>query len=342
MEKLRKKRKKEHVENYLKATFKGDTLFEDIYLEHNALPNLKIDDIDTSTEFLGKKINYPIMINAMTGGSDFSQEINRDLSNLAKEFNIPMAVGSQTIALEEEESRESFKVVREIIGSNGIVISNLSGQATLQEAKEALEMVQGDAIQIHLNPAQELVMEEGDRDFVGVLDNIKNLVRNLDKPVIVKEVGFGISKDVANRLYSVGVRNIDISGFGGTNFIEIENLRNTGLDFTELYTWGIPTALSLIKCRELPLDLNLISSGGVRTSMDVVKSIVAGANVVGISGELLSYLVHGGYDNAKAYLEGLIYKIKLLMLLLGKKNIEELKKTNYKVVGQLRELTNNN
>lgn len=336
---MRKKRKREHVENYLRTTHKGDTLLEDIFLQHNALPDLSFEEIDTKTAFLGKTVDYPIIINAMTGGSDFSQEINRDLSLIAKEFNIPMAVGSQTIALcENDECRDSFKIVRQTIGDEGVVIANLSAQASLEDVKIALDMIKGDAIQLHLNPAQEIVMLEGDRDFRGILENIETIVKGIDKPVIVKEVGFGISKEVAKKLYNVGVRNIDISGYGGTNFIEIEDIRYNDIDFSDLYSWGIPTALALIKCRELPKDLNLIASGGIRTSMDIVKSLIIGGNMAGISGEILSYLLHGGYDNAKAYLEATIYKMKILMLLLGKKNIEELKATEYKITGELKEL----
>ncbi len=339
---MRKKRKREHVENYLRTTHKGDTLLEDIFLQHNALPNLSFEEIDTKTAFLGKTVDYPIIINAMTGGSDFSQEINRDLSLIAKEFNIPMAVGSQTIALcENDECRDSFKIVRQTIGDEGVVIANLNAQASLEDVKIALDMVKGDAIQLHLNPAQEIVMLEGDRDFRGILENIETIVKGIDKPVIVKEVGFGISKEVAKKLYNVGVRNIDISGYGGTNFIEIEDIRYNDIDFSDLYSWGIPTALALIKCRELPKDLNLIASGGIRTSMDIVKSLIIGGNMAGISGEILSYLLHGGYDNAKAYLEATIHKMKILMLLLGKKNIEELKATEYKIIGELRELVSN-
>lgn len=336
---MRKNRKKEHVENYLRSTYRGDTLLGDVFLYHNSLPELNLEDIDTKSIFLGKTIDYPIIINAMTGGSEFAQEINGQLSLLAKEFNIPMAVGSQTIALcEDEDCRESFRIARENISEDGIVIANLSGQASLEDAKVALDIVKGDAIQLHLNPAQEVVMLEGDRDFTGILKNIEDIVKGVDKPVIVKEVGFGISKEVATKLYDVGVRNIDISGFGGTNFIEIENIRHNTMDFSELYSWGIPTALSLIKCRELPGDLNLIASGGIRDSIDIVRSLVIGGSMVGISGELLSYLLHGGYGNAKNYLENLIYKMKILMLLLGKENIEELRDVNYKITGQLKDL----
>lgn len=338
---MRKARKKEHVENYLRTTYRGDTLLDDVFLEHNALPDLSLDDIDTKSVFLGKDINYPVIINAMTGGSDFSREINHDLSMIAKEFKIPMAVGSQTIALcEDEECMDSFKIVRKTIGDDGIVIANLSASASVDDVKRALDMIEADAIQLHLNPAQEVVMLEGDRDFRGILNKIENVVKGIDRPVIVKEVGFGISKDVATRLYDIGVRHVDISGSGGTNFIEIENIRYNTMDFSDLYGWGIPTAYAIIKCRELPKDLNIIASGGIRTSLDIVKALILGGDIVGISGEILSFLLHGGYENARNYLESAMHKLKILMLLLGKKNLEELKTTEYKLVGELKELVN--
>jgi len=336
---MRKERKREHVENYLRTSYEGDTLFEDIYLEHNSLPELSIKDINTKTKFLGKYIDFPIMINAMTGGTKFTGNINNDLSLLASKFNIPMAVGSETIILcEDEACKESFKLVRQNMGQEGIVIANLSGQASLEDVKMAMDIVDGDAIQIHLNPAQELAMDEGDRDFTGILKNIEKVVQIVDKPVIIKEVGFGISKGVAQRLYDIGVRYIDIAGFGGTNFIEIENLRNLDTNLTELYSWGIPTALSLIKCRELPDDLKIVASGGIKSSLDIVKSLILGGEIAGISGEILKYLVHGGYDHAEKYLEDLTYRLKMVMLLMGKKDIEELKRSDYKIIGRLKEL----
>lgn len=338
--KMRSARKKEHIENYLRTSYKGDNLLGDIYLEHNALPDLDFKDIDISTKFLGKKIDAPIIINAMTGGTDFTQGINKDLASLAKSFNIPMAVGSQTIALEDENSFESFQVVRETIGPEGIVLSNLNGNSSVEDAKRAIELIDANALQIHLNPAQELVMEEGDRDFKAISNNIETIVKEIEVPVIVKEVGFGISKEVASKLYELGVRHVDIAGYGGTNFIEIENLRNHNIDLSEFYDWGIPTALSLIECRSLDKDLSLISSGGIRNSMDIVKSLILGASITGISGELLAYLVHGGYDNAEQYLTNLIYKIKVAMLLLGKANLSELKDTKYRVTGKLKMLLN--
>lgn len=336
---MRELRKKEHVENYLRSMYEGDTLLSDVFLPNNSLPELNFDELDISMEFLGKKIDCPIMINAMTGGSEFTKSINNDLARLARQFNIPMAVGSQTIALCEDNSCiESFSVVRDIIGEEGVVISNLSASASLEDCQRAVELLNSDAIQLHLNPGQEMVMREGDRDFRGILDNIKKINENIDKPLIVKEVGLGMSKEVVTKLENIGVKYIDISGAGGTNFIEIENLRNADTDLSELFEWGVPTALSIIEARKVSSQLNIIGSGGIRSSLDIVKAIVLGADIVGIAGELMSYLQHGGYETAEAYLEDTVYKIKVIMMLLGKANIKELKETKYKVKGTLKEL----
>ena len=335
---MRKYRKREHIENYLRSSYTGNPLFDDVLLMHNSLPECDFYEVDTSTMFLNKKINFPLMINAMTGGSEFTEDINRDLSLIAKEFNLPMAVGSQTLAMEDKDAIKSYQIVRENM-KDGIVLGNLSGRATVDEAKFAVEMIGADGLQIHLNPAQELAMDEGDRTFRGILTNIEKIVASLDVPVIVKEVGFGMSKEVVKRLYDSGVRIVDVSGYGGTNFMEVENLRNPENDISELYSWGIPTAMSVIGAKSLELDdLQIISSGGVRNSLDIAKSIAIGADMVAISGEILSYLIHGGYEYTMQYLAGLIYKTKIVMTLTGSKNIEELKETKYFITGRLKDL----
>ncbi len=335
---MRKYRKREHIENYLRSSYTGNPLFDDVLLVHNSLPECDFYEVDTSTMFLNKKINFPLMINAMTGGSEFTEDINRELSLIAKEFNLPMAVGSQTLAMEDKDAIKSYQIVRENM-KDGIVLGNLSGRATVDEAKFAVEMIGADGLQIHLNPAQELAMDEGDRTFRGILTNIEKIVASLDVPVIVKEVGFGMSKEVVKRLYDSGVRIVDVSGYGGTNFMEVENLRNPENDLSELYSWGIPTAMSVIGAKSLELDdLQIISSGGVRNSLDIAKSIAIGADMVAISGEILSYLIHGGYEYTMQYLAGLIYKTKIVMTLTGSKNIEELKETKYFITGRLKDL----
>lgn len=335
---MRKYRKTEHIENFLRSTYVGDPLFSDIFLYNDSLPEINYDEIDTSLNFLNKKVKFPLMINAMTGGSDLSEEINRSLANVAAEYDLPMAVGSQTIALEDKDSRKSFEIVREII-KDGIVISNLSGFASTEDAKLAVDLLRADAIQIHLNPAQELVQVEGERNFCGILNNIEKIVNTSKVPVIVKEVGFGMSQKTVKKLHDVGVKYVDISGFGGSNFFEIENLREPNADISDLFSWGIPTALSLIETKKLAYDdMYLIASGGIKTSVDIVKSLCIGADMTAISGEILSYIVRGGYEYTLRYIDGLMEKTKMLMMLNGAKNISELQKVDYKVTGKLREL----
>ena len=335
---MRKYRKTEHIENFLRSTYVGDPLFSDIFLYNDSLPEINYDEIDTSLNFLNKKVKFPLMINAMTGGSDLSEEINRSLANVAAEYDLPMAVGSQTIALEDKDSRKSFEIVRETI-KDGIVISNLSGFASTEDAKLAVDLLRADAIQIHLNPAQELVQVEGERNFCGILNNIEKIVKTSEVPVIVKEVGFGMSQKTVKKLHDVGVKYVDISGFGGSNFFEIENLREPNADISDLFSWGIPTALSLIEAKKLAYDdMHIIASGGIKTSVDIVKSLCIGADMTAISGEILSYIVRGGYEYTLRYIDGLMEKTKMLMMLNGAKNISELQKVDYKVTGKLREL----
>lgn len=301
------------------------------------MPEIDFNDINTKIKFLDKNINFPIMINAMTGGFDRAVEINSNLAKIAKKLNIPMAVGSQTIAIKDKEYEPSFKVVREIL-NDGVVISNVNAFVNVEEAKKAIDMINSDALQIHLNPAQEICMPEGDRNFKGVLRNIENIVKSIDKPIIIKEVGFGISSDVAKRLYDVGVKYIDLGGHGGTNFIKVEDARNEEFDFNELFEWGIPTALSLLENRNIGKDLNIICSGGMRTANDVIKALSIGANMIGISGPILRELEERGYESAYKYLHNIIYKSKVIMLLLGKKNINKLRTVPYRIKGELKEL----
>lgn len=335
---MRQARKDEHIEKYLKTTAAGDTLFDCVYVEHNSLPEIDFDEIDTSLTFLGKKISFPLMINAMTGGTDMTESINEDLSMLAKEFNLPMAVGSQQIALDDEKTAHSFQVIREALCENCIVIGNLSAQAGVEDVKKAMDMIQADAMGLHLNPAQELVQSEGDRSFKGIEENIRNVTKAFPGKVIVKEVGFGVSKSVAQRLVDAGVTHLDISGAGGTNFLEIEDLRDNKVDFTDLYGWGIPTAAAILNARSVSDDLFLISSGGVKTAQDILKSIVLGADLTAMSGEILRYLLLGGYEYTREYLEGLILKTKIMMALVGARNLDELKNVPYKLTGKLKDL----
>ena len=336
MDEKRRARKDEHIENYLRSEFRSKTLLNNVYVEHNALSDINFDEIDTSIEFMGQKISMPVMVNAMTGGTEISEDINEDLSNICKDLNIPMAVGSESIALKDIKARESFSLLKE--KDQVFKIGNLGLENSIENFEFAKDLIGARAMQAHLNVAQELVMAEGERDFSNNFENLKNIKNNLSAPLIVKEVGFGMNKEVGKKLLDIGIKYIDVAGKGGTNFIEIEDMRIFDKDYSEFYSWGIPTAKSILDLRSLSEDFFLISSGGIRNASDVCKSIIIGADMCAISGEVLSFLLRGDYDYAQKYLEELQTKIKIFMALVGVKNIEELKKVPYKITGRLKEL----
>lgn len=330
-------RKDEHIKMFMETSAAHYNGFDDVFLENNALPEIDFEAISTKCTFLNKVIDLPIMINAVTGGTEYTLEINKSLAVLSKEYNIPMAVGSQTIAIQNDLASEGFRIVREI-NKDGIIIANVSANSSCQSVEKAIAMIDADAVQLHLNIAQEICMSEGDRHFKGILQNIKTIVQNMAVPVIVKEVGFGISHETAKRLYQAGVKYIDNGGKGGTNFIDIEDRRNEENDYSFLKHWGIPTALSLLECRHASKELKLICSGGITKAEDIVKALAMGANIAGISGFLLRILLSQGIDGARSSIEKLHHQMKIFMLLLGAENIEKLSKTQYLLKGELYQL----
>lgn len=330
---IRAFRKDEHIKMFLKHHNACYNYFQDVVLQNNALPEIDFDEISTCCTFLGKTIDMPIMINAVTGGTDYTAEINEKLAVLARDFNIPMAVGSQTIAIQDAHAEQGFRIVREI-NKDGIVIANVSANSSLEDALKAVEMIQADALQLHLNVVQEICMQEGDRHFRGILSNISSIVHQCKVPVIVKEVGFGISYEVARKLYQAGVKYIDIGGKGGTNFVAIEAGRNKEVDYDFLKNWGIPTALSLVECKNAVPDLKIICSGGITKAEEVIKSLCMGAKMAGISGLILRELLDNGTDAVKETLETMKYQMRVFMLLLGANNIDKLAKSPYHLKGE--------
>ncbi len=336
MNSQRRERKDQHIENYLRTRSDQRTHLEDVYIEHNAISDVSLEEIDTSIEFMDRKIAMPLMVDAMTGGGTSSASINEDLSSICESLNIPMAVGSESIALTDESSRESFELVK--AKKDLFRIGNLGFEREFDDFIFARDLIDAKAMQVHLNLAQELVMKEGDNSYHSSLSIIEDLVKNLNSPIIVKETGSGISKPVAQKLINAGVKYIDVAGKGGTNFIEIEDLRDFEIDYSELYSWGIPTAKSIIDVRSVSDETFVIASGGVRTAMDVVKSIIIGADMAAMTGEVLNYLLHGGYEACESFLKEIQHKIKIIMALLGVRNIKELKEVDYKLKGELKDL----
>ena len=336
MDSQRRQRKDQHIENYLKTRTKGNTLLDCVYIDHNALSDVSISQVDTSIEFMGEKISMPLMVDAITGGGDSSTNINEDVSSICEEFNIPMAVGSESIALTDDYSRESFELVKQ--KENLFRIGNLGFERNYEDFVFARDLIDAKAMQVHLNITQELVMKEGDSNYQSSIDIIEELVDKFPYPIIVKETGSGISKDVAKKLIEKNVKYIDVAGKGGTNFIEIEDLRDFEIDYSDLYDWGIPTAKSIIDTRSQSDDVFIIASGGIKTAMDIVKSIIIGADMTAMTGEVLNYLLRGGYEACENFLNEINHKMKIIMALLGVRNIEELKKVDYKLIGELKEL----
>ncbi|WP_125713985.1 type 2 isopentenyl-diphosphate Delta-isomerase [Companilactobacillus kedongensis] len=318
-------RKVEHL--FLAEKYYTDESFADfdnVRLLHDALPELNYHDVDLSVDFLGFKASLPIYFNAITGGSKQSERFNSELSKLAKELNIPVSSGSMGVYFRIPETASSFKVLREN-DPEGFVIANVSAKATPEMAQQAVDLISANALQIHLNVTQELAMPEGDREFVW-LKNIQAIVENISVPVIVKEVGFGMSQNTIQKLKDIGVMHIDIAGFGGTDFAQIESARNHELDLTYLDQFSLSTVESLIEARPFQDNLDIFASGGIRTPMDVIKALKMGATSVGMSGLVLHHLQKYSYEETSLFFESFIVQLKVIMANIGAQNIEQIKK----------------
>ncbi|VEU82490.1 type 2 isopentenyl-diphosphate Delta-isomerase [Acholeplasma hippikon] len=318
-------RKDDHIRLALLQKEKANR-FDDIVLESTDLPDFGVNDVNLKSSYLGYEISYPIYINAMTGGSEKAHQINEFLSKLASHFNIPMVTGSQSIALKDSNFEDSFKVTR--LNHKGILVGNINPNYQLEDAKRAITMIDANALSIHLNLVQELVMPEGDRDFTKWSENIKSIVNGLDKPVVVKQVGMGLSQKTINKLKTLGVKNIDVAGSGGTNFLEIETKRGKD-DYSYLEDFSLDTADILIQLKN-EKDLNIYASGGIRNPLDVIKSLVLGAKAVGMSKFFLN-LYKLDYEEAVEIINKFIYDLKKIMVILGVKEIADLNKVKYKI-----------
>lgn len=304
--------------------------FADVRLVHNALPDLDSQEINTEVEVFGCRLKMPLLINAMTGGNRQVLEINRSLARAARAAGVGMAVGSQTGALLQPDLADTYRVTREE-NPNGLIIANVGASVDVALALQAVEMIKANALQLHLNVAQELAMSEGDVQFRRAYENIREIVRVSPVPVIVKEVGFGISKEVALKLRGVGTRWIDVGGAGGTNFVVIEHRRAKQTPIPE--GWGIHTAASLAEVFSACPDLGIVACGGIRSSLDVVKSLAMGASLVGIAGLCLKTLLQKSYCDLTELLDGFQFDLSRIMLLLGAGSIDDLRKVPLVITG---------
>jgi len=291
------RRKADHIRINLDEDVKFPNLttgLEHYRLVHQALPELDLDEIDPSTNVFGKRLQAPILISSMTGGTAEAERINLHLAEAAEAAGIAMGLGSQRAGLEESEQAASFRVRR--VAPNMLLFANLGAVQlnkgyTVEQCQRAVDMVEADALILHLNPLQEAVQAGGDVHWSGLANKIEAVCKALSVPVIVKEVGWGISPQTARLLSDIGIAAIDVAGAGGTSWTEVEyhraptaRLRRIARSFAD---WGIPTAESLTVVGEAAPALTLFASGGLRTGIDIAKCLALGADLCGMAGPFL-------------------------------------------------------
>jgi isopentenyl-diphosphate delta-isomerase len=308
--------------------------FDKMRFVHHAFPETNLDEIDLSIQIFNRKFPLPFFINAMTGGSDQAKMLNERFARLAKHYQIPIATGSVSAAIKNPAVASSFTVLRDIY-PEGFVFANVGGGQTLVNAKKAIDLLKANALQIHINPVQEAVMPEGDKHFKGWLSLVQSIRQGVTIPVVVKEVGFGMSQQSFQQLQSIGIEYVDVAGQGGTNFSIIENHRRTH-KIQSFDQWGISTVQSLLTARKFP-KLTIFASGGIRQPLDVMKSLALGAKIVGLSGYFLQLVQHHTHEEAVGIIDAFIEELKLIMLVLGKKNIGSLTTAAYTLDPSLKE-----
>ena len=329
----RSERKWDHIRFALENRQNYSSAFDDIKFIHQSLPNIGVFDVGLDHQIGGLYLSSPIFINAMTGGGgEKTYRINKELAIVAKNTGLTMAVGSQMAALKDKSQKYTYEVVRKE-NPSGVIIANLGSEASADHAKAAVEMIEADALQIHLNVIQELTMPEGDRDFSGALKRIESIVKETDVPVFVKEVGFGMARETVISLSSIGVKVVDVGGSGGTNFAEIENKRREkSLSFFN--QWGIPTAVSILEASSISKNLSVIGSGGFMSAHDIAKGLAIGADAVGLAGYFLKILIKEGIEALQEEIEALHQELIIIMTALGAKTVSDLKKAPLIISGE--------
>ncbi len=324
-------RKSDHLQICLEeeVEFRGVTTgFEGYRLEHRAMPDLAPDDLDLGVSFLGRRLRAPLLISPMTGGTPAAGRINCHLAMAAESLGLAMGVGSQRAAIEDPSLASTYQVRG--VAPDIILLANLGAVQLnygygLDECRRAVEMIEADALVLHLNPLQEYVQQEGNRRFAGLLPKIEAVCRGLGAPVIVKEVGWGLSPGTVGQLFAAGVTAVDVAGAGGTSWIRVESHRTPGLPCDAFETWGIPTAEAIRGARlAAGPEAAIIGSGGIRDGLQAAKALALGANLAGLALPLLRPATVSAQAVA-ARLEQLIAELRLATFLTGSRTVEDLR-----------------
>jgi isopentenyl-diphosphate Delta-isomerase len=325
-------RKADHIRICLEedVQFRTSNGLEKYRFSHCCLPELDYDQLDVSTSFLGKKLGAPLLISSMTGGTDRARTINRRLATVAQTYGLAMGVGSQRVAIEQGQTADTFRV--RDIAPDILLFANLGAVQLnygygVEQCQRAVEILEADALILHINPLQECIQPKGDRNFSGLLQKIEQVCTTLKIPVIAKEVGNGISAAMAQQLIDVGIQAIDVAGAGGTSWSLVEGARadqdlqrQLGRTFAD---WGIPTADCLVQIRRNQPQIPLIASGGLRNGLDMAKAIALGADLAGLA---LPFLTAADLSSANVtnLVELLLAELKTAMFCSGSPNLVSL------------------
>jgi isopentenyl-diphosphate delta-isomerase len=343
------KRKAEHIRislNQHVQTKRTTTGFEDVHFIHRALPEIDKQKIDLSTKIFNHRFAAPIIVGAITGGTPEATKINAAIAEAVEELGLGMGVGSQRVAIEDEKLEKTFAIARKK-APNAFLIANIGGVQLaqgygLKEVKKAIEMIDADAIAIHLNPLQEAIQPEGQTNFKGILAKISEIAEEIDKPVIAKETGAGIAAEEAKKLETAGVKGIDISGAGGTSFAAVEYYRAKGLgnDVQRrlgyvFWDWGIPTAVSVAEVSQT-VSIPVIASGGIRNGLDVAKALALGGSLTSLSQPVLRAAFKGVKETVHV-LSLLIDELRNGMFLVGTDSVKALRETPIVITGKTAE-----
>lgn len=326
------KRKAEHVEISVsnRSAYQKTTGFERYDFVHNALPEVDMKEVSTDISFLGRTFAFPLFISSMTGGYAKGGAVNATIAAFCEKENLPFGIGSQRILIEKPESIDTFSVVRDE-APHAFIAANIGGCQVAEAVKSGaiqtmIDSVLADAVIVHLNVLQELMQPEGDRSFKGIIKGVSELVKATDLPVIVKETGAGINATVAHRLVDVGVSVIDVAGAGGTSWSRIENERDPDHPHKKIFDeWGIPTVDCLLDLRENgPENCEIIASGGIRTSLDIVKSLCLGADISATAQPIIKAIIEKGYDGLVELYRHWQAEVQMALCLLGCRKPAEL------------------
>ncbi|HGD4851230.1 TPA: type 2 isopentenyl-diphosphate Delta-isomerase [Streptococcus agalactiae] len=324
-------RKDDHIKYALKYQSPYNS-FDDIELIHSSLPKYNVNDIDLSTHFAGQSLEFPFYINAMTGGSEKGKAVNHKLAQVAQATGIVMVTGSYSAALKNDED-DSYPTTD--LYPDLKLATNIGLDKPVPAAESTVKAMNPIFLQVHVNVMQELLMPEGEREFHMWRSHLKEYVDNIQCPLILKEVGFGMDLQSIKDAYDIGITTVDISGRGGTSFAYIENQR--GRDRSYLNTWGQTTAQSLINAQSMMDKMDILASGGIRHPLDMVKCLVLGAKAVGLSRTVLELVERYPVDDVIAILNSWKEDLRMIMCALNCKKITDLRQVNYILYGQLKE-----